>query len=72
MYKRQVRGRVALVEVPVEVVREGPTLTARGAFTLAQSALGLTPFSVFAGALQVRDQLEVRFRIVAEPVPPGQ
>lgn len=61
----EVRGRTTPLEVPVHVQRTGDELVARGEFRVAQSALGLTPFSVALGALQVRDELVVRFRIVA-------
>lgn len=61
----EVRGRATPLEIPVRVQRTGSELVARGEFRVAQSALGLTPFSVALGALQVRDELVVRFRIVA-------
>lgn len=66
-----VRDRTAALEVPVEVATGAGALTVRGGFTVLQSALGLTPFSVGLGALKVRDDLEVRFRLVAVPDPPG-
>jgi hypothetical protein len=34
---------------------------------LRQSELGLKPFSIMLGALQVQDQMVVKFRIVAKP-----
>jgi hypothetical protein len=40
-------------------------LSAAGTFELRQSALGLAPFSVMLGALQVRDDMRLKFRIVA-------
>ena len=40
-------------------------LTAAGALTLRQIALGLTPFSVFLGALRVEDEMRVKFKLVA-------
>lgn len=61
----ELRGRVTPLDVPTHVVRTGDELVATGEFRVAQSALGLTPFSVALGALQVRDELVVRFRLVA-------
>ena len=60
-----VRGRASTLEVPVTVAHGPHELTIRGGFGVAQSSLGMTPFSVGLGALSVRDQLEVRFTIVA-------
>jgi len=41
------------------------TLTASGSMELRQSALGLTPFSILMGALQVQDTMRVKFKITA-------
>lgn len=60
-----VRGNVHELEVPVHVERDGDRLVARGEFPLRQSELGLTPFSVAMGALQVRDELTVRYVLTA-------
>ena len=67
----EIRGQATVITVPVHVARDEPTLTASGSFTVEQSFLGLKPFSALSGALQVRDQLEVRFRIVAVSQPQG-
>jgi hypothetical protein len=40
-------------------------LRASGELSLRQSALGLKPFSVMLGALQVLDEIKVRAQIVA-------
>jgi hypothetical protein len=61
----EVRGQPHTLLVPVHYERSGRTITASGDFTLRQSELGLTPFSAMLGALQVRDEMRVRFRIVA-------
>jgi hypothetical protein len=60
-----VAGRDTLIDVPVKFERNGAGITASGQFNLKQSALGLTPFSIMLGALQVQDQMSVKFRIVA-------
>ncbi|MBS0394533.1 MAG: YceI family protein, partial [Proteobacteria bacterium] len=67
------RGRDVPVEVPLTLVRRPGELLAEGGLELSQRALGLTPFSVALGALTVRDEVAVRFRIRATPavaVPP--
>jgi YceI-like protein len=61
----EVRGRATDLSVPLAVRAEGDTLTVSGGFGISQAALGLVPFSRALGALSVRDELEVRFRIVA-------
>jgi hypothetical protein len=40
-------------------------LIVSGELPIKQTDLGLTPFSAMLGALQVQDELRVRFRIVA-------
>jgi hypothetical protein len=40
-------------------------LSATGSLELRQTALGLTPFSLMLGALQVQDQMRLKFRIIA-------
>lgn len=67
----RVRDRSLAQDVPLTVTVENGVLTAQGGFTVLQSALGLTPFSVALGALKVRDDLAVRFRLVALPDPTG-
>jgi len=53
------------IDVPVKISYGDNVLTARGEFTVKQSDFGMTPFSIGMGALQVRDELRVRFAIVA-------
>ena len=53
------------IQVPVAVKYEGDHLTATGEFSVKQSDLGLKPFSVLGGALQVQDQMKVKFSVVA-------
>ena len=44
----------------------GSGLVASGQLNLRQSELGLKPFSIMLGALQVQDQMVVKFRIIAK------
>lgn len=62
----QVRGVHRRIEVPVQVT--GPAagqLQVRARFPLSQVAIGLVPFSVMMGALQVGDQLAIEADLVA-------
>jgi polyisoprenoid-binding protein YceI len=60
-----VRGQIHTVSVPVSYSRVAGELTVSGELPLAQTALGLTPFSALLGTLAVQDEMRVRFRIVA-------
>jgi polyisoprenoid-binding protein YceI len=61
----EVRGRTTTVEAPAHVVRSAEGLVATGELRVAQTALGITPFSVALGALQVQDELTVRYTVAA-------
>ena len=63
----RVRDQVTNVELPVALEWRGAELVARGALELRQSQLGLVPFSVMMGALQVQDALRLQFEVVATP-----
>ncbi len=64
----KVRDQVTLVEIPVTVTSSPGQLVAAGAVTVRQTDLGLQPFSVGLGALSVRDELELKFRLVARVI----
>ena len=59
------RGEVRVISVPVRYQFAAGALIASGETPLRQSDLGLTPFSVLLGAVEVQDEMRVRFRIVA-------
>jgi len=42
-------------------------LTARGTLRLRQTEFGMVPFSVAGGSIQVADEMELAFEIVATP-----
>ena len=52
------------VDVPARMSIEGSRLTASGEFALKQTEFGIKPFSVGLGALQVKDELKVTFKVV--------
>ena len=55
-------GRLYRVPVLIQTVTGG--ISVSGSLQIKQSDYGITPFSVMGGALQVRDMLDVDFRIV--------
>lgn len=59
------RGATRDLAVPVDIVREPGSVSARGELRINQSDFGITPFAVAGGAIQVADTLEVRFEITA-------
>ena len=61
----KVKDQEREIQVPVAVKYEGDRLTATGEFSVKQSDLGLKPFSVLGGALQVQDQMKVKFSVIA-------
>lgn len=63
--KLNVAGHESSLRVPFFVQAESGRLTASASFELRQTALGLTPYSLLGGALQVQDALQVKIRIVA-------
>ena len=62
-----IRGQSRTIEVPIMLKRNGEQLLATGELLLTQSALGLKPFSVMLGALQVADELSLHFSLTALP-----
>jgi hypothetical protein len=50
----------------METVQGG--MSVAGTLELKQSDFGIVPFSILGGAMQVQDQLSLRFRILARPV----
>ena len=59
------RGSEHSLAVPVRYEHTGATVVASGEVALRQTELGITPYSAMLGALQVQDELRVKFRIVA-------
>jgi polyisoprenoid-binding protein YceI len=67
----QVRGQLHSFDVPVHYQLQGDLLQVGGSCALRQSELGLTPISALLGALQVQDQMQLSFQLVAHAVPAG-
>jgi YceI-like domain len=60
-----VAGHESKIDVPFVLESDPDHLSATGSVELRQSALGLTPYSLMLGALQVQDAMTIKFRIVA-------
>jgi hypothetical protein len=63
--KVELLGRTVDLTVPTEVTIEGDELRARGAFELDHADLGMQPFSVMLGALQVGEKLSFSYDVKA-------
>ena len=61
----RVAGHESKIEVPFTLATLPHGWTATGSLDLRQSALGLTPYSLMLGALQVQDEMMIKFRLVA-------
>jgi hypothetical protein len=61
----RVAGHDSTITAPFALAGAPGQLTATGAFELRQSALGITPYSLLGGALQVQDALSMKIKIVA-------
>ena len=62
----EILGRTIELTLPTEVVVDGDSLVASGSFTLGHEALGMTPFSVMMGAVQVGEDMDFVYEIHAE------
>jgi hypothetical protein len=60
-----VAGHESTIDVPFALQMQSGRLSATGTLELRQSALGVTPYSLMLGALQVQDQMTIKFKIVA-------
>jgi polyisoprenoid-binding protein YceI len=61
----RIRDQVRSFTVPVSYTVNSNEVLAAGALVLKQSDLGLTPFTALLGALQVQDEMQLQFRLVA-------
>lgn len=64
-----VRDQTRTVPVSIHYELKNGELSATGELPLKQSDVGLKPFSVMMGALEVKDEMKVRFSIIARPAP---
>ncbi len=61
----RIAGHQSTLVVPFEVATSKTRISASGAVKLRQTELGLRPFSIMMGALQVQDEFTVKFTLVA-------
>ena len=64
--KIEMLGRVIDLKVPTKVTIDGDQLRATGEFELNHADLGMQPFSVMAGALQVGEKLSFTYDVRAQ------
>ena len=62
-----VAGHESTIDVPFTLQLDSRRVSATGSLELRQSVLGLTPYSLMLGALQVQDAITIKFDIVALP-----
>ncbi len=60
-----VHGVERTVQAPVELEMRAGSLVAKGRIALKQTDFGITPLSVLGGAIQVQDEVRVRFAVRA-------
>ncbi|MFC6671145.1 YceI family protein [Marinobacterium aestuariivivens] len=64
-FRLRLRGADRELTVPVAVEGRGELLTATGEFSIRQSEFGIAPFSILGGGLRVKDEVRIKFRVVA-------
>jgi polyisoprenoid-binding protein YceI len=67
--KVELLGRVVDLTVPTHVTVDGDRIEAAGDFELNHADLGMKPFSVMMGALQVGEKLSFSYHVVARATP---
>jgi hypothetical protein len=60
------KGVTRSQQVPARIEEKDGAITIRGALTLRQSDFGIAPFAALGGALQVADELRLRYVIKAQ------
>jgi len=61
----RIRGQVSTFTAAVTYTLSSNELLAQGELPIKQTDLGLAPFTALLGALQVQDEMQLQFRIVA-------
>jgi len=64
-------GVTRALNLPAQLKVEGGRFSIEGETDIRQTDYGITPFSVLGGALAVKDQLHIRFRLEGVRVSPG-
>ena len=61
-----IKNQLHLYTLPVKVEAVDHELHVRGEFSIKQTDFGIKPYSVAMGALQVLDELQIKFDLIAE------
>ena len=59
-------GATKRIAIPVSVAQTGSSLRATGQYTLRQTDFGIKPYSAFLGAIKVKNEVVIKFNIVAK------
>jgi hypothetical protein len=59
-------GHSSRISAPLSLQGDAHRVIAIGSMELRQTALGLTPYSLLGGALQVQDAMQLKFKITLE------
>jgi polyisoprenoid-binding protein YceI len=63
-----INGVSRSMRIPAAIQPNGETLRADGAFAIDQTDFGIAPLSLFNGAIQVQNRVDIRFSIEARRV----
>jgi polyisoprenoid-binding protein YceI len=63
----RIRNQTREVHLPIQLETSTGSLRVQGNFALRQSDFGITPLSLALGALQVQDEVRIRFDLRATP-----
>jgi hypothetical protein len=62
-----VAGHESRIDAPFNLQSDPQQVSATGTVQLRQTDLGMTPYSLMLGALQVQDMVTIKFKIIALP-----
>ena len=66
-------GTKRALDIPLEIDRpSADTIYTSGRFSIEQTDYGITPLSIFGGAIAVQNRIDIEFRLHATRVPPNQ
>jgi len=65
-----IKDQMHLYSLPVTVQADAHHLRVKGEFAVKQTEFGMKPYSVAMGALQVQDELQIKFDLQADVVQP--
>lgn len=58
-------GTTRTLRIPLQIETAGDVMTVNGRVDLKQTEFGITPLSILGGAIQVQDEISLRFGILA-------